>query len=59
MFGVFVFVLKLGMQYETAQNPIHCIQMLFISIGRFKLHNIYFLFIEMRWETDVVKKMQI
>ncbi len=41
MFGVFGFVLKLGMQYETAQNPIHRIQILFILIGQFKLHNIY------------------
>ncbi len=36
MFGVFGFVLKLGMQHETARNPIHCIQIEFILIGRFK-----------------------
>ncbi len=33
MFG---FVLKLGMQHETAQNPIHCIQIEFILIGGLK-----------------------
>ncbi len=48
MFDVFGFVLKLGMQHETARNPIHSIQIEFILIGRFKLHNIYLMFIEMR-----------
>ncbi len=47
MFGVFGFILKLGMLHETSRNPIHCIQIEFILIGRFKWHNIYLLFIEM------------
>ncbi len=44
------------MQHETAQNPIHCIQIEFILIGRFKWHYIFFLFLEKLWKTDVKKK---
>ncbi len=45
MFGVFGFVL----------NPIHCIQIEFILIGRFKRRK-KFCMLEKRWKTDVVKK---
>ncbi len=59
MFGVFGFVLKLRIKQETAQNPVHCIQIEFILIGRFKWQNVVLLFIEMWWKTEVVKKKNL
>ncbi len=58
MFGVFGFVLKFGMQHETVQNPIHCIQIEFILIGRFKWQNTFLLFVEMWWDIVVLLKLQ-
>ncbi len=57
MFGVFGLVLKLGMQHEAARIPIHCIQIEFILIGRFKLHKIL-LFMKCCGELILLKKFK-